>query len=50
MMLKTIIYKKNNFLIKLENILNKRKLKQKAATSIVSRIISDVKKMEIRQF
>ena len=44
MMLKTIIYKKNNFLIKLENILNKRKLKQKAATSIVSRIISDVKK------
>ena len=43
-MLKTIIYKKNNFLIKLENILNKRKLKQKAATSIVSRIISDVKK------
>jgi len=44
MMLKTIIYKKNNFLIKLENILNKRKLKQKAATSIVSRIVSDVKK------
>ena len=43
-MLKSLKYNKKNLLNNLEIILNKRKFKQKNATSIVKNIISNVKK------
>ena len=49
-MLKIINFKQKNFLKKLENILYKRKLNQKAKTASVNKIIINVKKMEIKQF
>jgi len=43
-MLKIINLSQKNFLVKLENILNKRKSNQKAKTTIVNKIIFNVKK------
>ena len=43
-MLKIVNFNKKNFLNKLEDILNKRKLNQKAETVTVNKIISNVKK------
>ena len=49
-MLKIINLNQKNFLKRLENILNKRKLNQKNEIFLVNKIISNVKKMEIKQF